>query len=49
MADPRLPADLRHRNALFTLLDDERLLRVRELRCLHRLAPPSQGKYGEKL
>ena len=32
LADPRLSADLCHRNPGFTLLDDERLLRVRELR-----------------
>src|SRR5690606_6504355 len=37
LADPGLAADLRHRRAFLTLLQDERLLRLRELRCLHRL------------
>jgi hypothetical protein len=36
LADPGLPADLLNRHAVITLPDDERLLGVRELRCLHR-------------
>lgn len=35
LADPSLPADLLNRGPVFTLPDDERLRRVRELRCLH--------------
>ncbi len=35
LADAYLAADLGKRRALFALLDDERLLRVRKLRCLH--------------
>ena len=44
LADPRLPADLRHPRPILTLLNNERLLRVRELRCLHRFrsSSPSQ-------
>ena len=44
-----LAADLRHRCALFAVLDDESVRRVRELRCVYRLAPPSQRRYGKKL
>ena len=43
-------ADLRHRRAFLTLLDDEGLLRVRELRCLHTVTPrPAKDVYGGKL
>jgi len=37
--DTRRAADLRNRDALLALLQDERLLRVREPRCLHVFAP----------
>src|SRR3546814_823157 len=45
LADPRLPADLRHRRPVLVLLDDEPLLRVRGLRRFHR-SPlhPQPGK-----
>src|SRR5579871_3892472 len=36
LADPGLAADLRHRNPVTALLQNERLLRVRKLRRLHR-------------
>src|SRR3546814_14015112 len=36
LADPCLPTDLCHRNAVLALLDNERLLCVREFRCFHR-------------
>lgn len=36
LADPGLPADLRHGCSLLALLQDERLLGVAELRSLHR-------------
>ena len=39
LADPRLAADLSDRRSFLVLLDDERLLRVRELRCLHAVTP----------
>jgi hypothetical protein len=38
LADPGLPADVRNQHAVRALLQNERLLGVRELRCLHR--PP---------
>lgn len=41
-ADFRLPADLRHRRAVLALLDDERLLRVRNLARLHPIPFLSQ-------
>jgi hypothetical protein len=48
LADPGLPADLRHRHAIIALLQDERPLRLRKPRCLHR-SPllPSPGKQPE--
>ncbi|MFC2966846.1 AAA family ATPase [Acidimangrovimonas pyrenivorans] len=50
MADPRLAADLRNRRAFLALLQDERLLRLRELRCLHAFPLLSQpGKISRKL
>lgn len=36
LAGPGLAADLRHRNPVTALLQDERLLGVRKLRSLHR-------------
>ena len=36
LADPRLAADLGHRRAFLALLQDKRLLRLREPRCFHR-------------
>jgi hypothetical protein len=36
LRNTRLAADLRHRMPIRTLLQNESLLRVRELRCLHR-------------
>jgi len=44
LADPCLPADLLDRRAVFTLPDEERLLRVRELRRLHRLPSSPQPR-----
>ncbi len=50
LADPRLAADLGHRRALIALLQDERLLRLREPRCFHRSPLLSQpGKVSRKL
>jgi hypothetical protein len=50
LADPRLAADLGNRSAFLALLQDERLLRFRELRCLHHLQLLSQpGKASRKL
>ncbi|MGF7055733.1 hypothetical protein GGC47_004946 [Bosea sp. OAE752] len=50
LADPGPPADLRHRNPVHTLLQDERLLRVRKLRVLHRFPLlPAQGNRHGKL
>jgi len=50
LADPCLAADLSHRRSFLALLDDERLLRVRELRCLHAKPPcPAKENYGGKL
>jgi hypothetical protein len=43
LADPSLPADLRHRCSFLALLNDERLLRVRKIRCLHA-TPPCPAK-----
>lgn len=43
LADPRAAADLRHRNAVRSLLQTERLLYVRKLRCLHHSAPLPAG------
>jgi hypothetical protein len=47
LADSGLPADLCNRYAVLALLQNERFLRVRELRGLHRLPllPPAKGKY----
>ena len=42
LADPRLTADLRNRRSVFALLDDERLLRVREIARLHTIPLLSQ-------
>ena len=43
-------ADLSHRRAFLALLDDERLLRVREFRCFHPIPLLSQpGKLSGKL
>ena len=42
LADPRLAADLRNRPPVFALLDDERLLRVRENARLHPIPLLSQ-------
>ncbi len=50
LADPRLAADLGNRHTFITLLQNERLLGVRKLRCLHRLPFLSQpGKSTGKL
>jgi hypothetical protein len=43
-------ADLRHRHAVIALLQNERLLGIRKLRCLHRFRSFSQpGNYSGKL
>jgi len=49
LADPGPAADLHHRDPVGPLLQDERLLRVRELQCLHR-SPlrPSHGTLSRK-
>ncbi|MBG6210077.1 hypothetical protein IWQ49_004756 [Labrenzia sp. EL_126] len=39
LADPSFPAQIRDRLAVFTLLDDERFLRVREAQCFHQFRP----------
>jgi hypothetical protein len=39
LADPGLLASLRHRHTVVALLQNKRLLGVRELRCLHASAP----------
>jgi len=50
LTDPGLAADLCDRRAFLALLQDERLLRRRELRCLHRSQRLSkQGKLSQKL
>ncbi|TCS51615.1 hypothetical protein EDD52_14115 [Primorskyibacter sedentarius] len=50
LADPSLPADLGDRRASLALLQDEGLLRLRELRCFHAIPLLSQpGKYSGKL
>lgn len=50
VANPSLPAYLRDGRPFFALLQDERLLRFRELRCLHRLQLLSQpGNVSRKL
>jgi hypothetical protein len=43
LADTRLAADLSDRRSSLALFDDEGLLRVRELRCLHA-KPPRPAK-----
>ncbi len=45
LADARLAADLGNRDTFITLLQNERLLRVRKLRCLHR--PPFLSQRGK--
>jgi transposase len=50
LTDPRLATDLRDRRAFLALLQDERLLRLREPRCLHANPLLSQpGKRSGKL
>lgn len=50
LTNSRLPADLRHRHTFVALFQNERLLCVRKLRCLHRLPFLSQpGKCTGKL
>lgn len=50
LADTRLAADLSDRRSFLALLDDERLLRVRELRSFHAVTPrPAKETYGGKL
>lgn len=36
LADPSLPTNLSNRCSFFALLDDERILRVREVGCFNR-------------
>lgn len=50
LADPCLSTDLGNRRAFLPLLDDERLLRVLKLRCLHLIPLLSQpGNRSGKL
>jgi hypothetical protein len=50
LPNPRLATDLSNRCAFLALLQDERLLRLRELRCLHAIPLLSQpGKTSRKL
>jgi hypothetical protein len=46
--DPSLAADLGHRRAFLVLLDDERLLRVREIRCRHSDTVPLPARKAER-
>lgn len=50
LAEPGFPAQVNNRLAVFLLLDDKRLLRVREPRCFNPcLLLPSQGMRNRKL
>lgn len=48
LADPSLPTNLGNRCAFFALLDDGRLLRVREFGCLHRYPILSQPRGSQR-
>lgn len=49
LADPCLAADLSYGRAFLALLDDERLLCVRELLCLHAKPPcPAKETLGQR-
>ena len=41
LADPSLPANVRHRRIVLALANDARLLGVREFRCFIAFRPPS--------
>ena len=48
LADPSPPADIGDGNPVSALLENERLLRVRELRSPHRTRPPQPRETGPK-
>ena|SRR5690606_31268754 len=45
---PHLPTELRHHRPILTLIDDVRVLRVRELLCLHRFRISSSQEWRGK-
>lgn len=50
LSDPGRAAGLSHERAFLALLDDERILSVRELRCLHAVTPRRAKEfYGGKI